>query len=88
MALSLLIAIPLGILCAVKRNSSFDHLGRISALFAVAMPSFWLAYLLIIVFSLGFDLFPVAGFRGVSSLVLPCVTLAAGIIPVTFHPCP
>ncbi|GAB6155839.1 ABC transporter permease [Desulfosporosinus burensis] len=84
-ALSLLIAIPLGILCAVKRNSFFDHLGRISALFAVSMPSFWLAYLLIIIFSLGFDLFPVAGFRSVSSLVLPCVTLAAGMGAVTMR---
>jgi len=84
-ALSLSMAIPLGILCAVKRNTFFDHLGRISALFAVAMPSFWLAYLLIIIFSLGFDFFPVAGFRGISSLVLPCVTLAAGMGAVTMR---
>lgn len=84
-ALSLLISVPLGILCAVKRNSFFDHFSRILALLVVAMPSFWLAYLLIIVFSLGFNLFPVAGFRGASSLVLPCVTLAAGMGAVTLR---
>ncbi|SDG30945.1 ABC transporter permease [Desulfosporosinus hippei] len=83
--LSLLISIPLGILCAVKRNTFFDHFNRLLALFAVAMPSFWLAYLLIIVFSLGFNLFPVAGFRSLSSLVLPCVTLAAGMGAVTLR---
>ncbi len=83
--LSLLIAIPLGILCAVKRNSIVDHLCRLGALLSVSMPSFWLGLLLIILFSLRLDLFPVAGYQGFSSLVLPCVTLSVSMAAVTLR---
>ncbi|ACV61380.1 binding-protein-dependent transport systems inner membrane component [Desulfofarcimen acetoxidans DSM 771] len=84
-ALSLLIAIPVGVFSAARRNSVFDHLSRLCALFAVSIPSFWLALLLIIVFSLQLDLFSVAGFRQISDVVLPCVTIAAGMSAVTMR---
>jgi peptide/nickel transport system permease protein len=83
--LSLVLSIPLGVLCAVKRNSFVDHLGRLLALFGVSMPGFWLALIFIITFSIKLDLFPVTGFFGPSSLVLPCVTLATGMSAVTMR---
>ena len=51
---ALLVAIPLGISSAVKRNTAFDHLVTVGALAAYAIPSFWLAFLLIIFFGVQF----------------------------------
>ncbi len=54
LAFALLLSIPLGVSSAVKRNSRFDHLVTVAALAAYAMPPFWLAFLLIIVFGVQF----------------------------------
>ncbi len=80
--LSLAVAVPLGMITAVRRNTLIDQLGRIAALFAVSMPGFWLALILIIVFSIKLDLLPVAGYGGFLHFILPCVTLAAGMSAV------
>lgn len=51
LAIALAIAVPLGILSAVTRNSAFDVLARIGGLLGLSMPNFWLGAMLILVFS-------------------------------------
>jgi peptide/nickel transport system permease protein len=72
---ALLIALPLGVLGAVWRNSPLDHLSRVLALVGAAMPSYWVAYLLILVFAVRLHLLPVAGRGTWQHYVLPSVTL-------------
>lgn len=69
------VALPLGILAAVWRNSPLDHLSRLLALLGAAMPSYWVAYLLILLFAVRLQLLPVAGRGTWQHLVLPSVTL-------------
>ena len=76
--LSLLIALPVGVAAAVRHNSLVDHGSRLASLLGASMPSFWLGYVLIIVFAVHWQLFPVAGRGGWQHLVLPASTLALG----------
>ncbi|AXX86524.1 nickel ABC transporter, permease protein [Malaciobacter marinus] len=79
----LLIAIfgfTIGVLCAVYENSYFDKLARVFIFTSAAMPSFWLALLLIWLFSLKFNIFPSSGLDGIKSIVLPAITLAVAYI--------
>ncbi|MFZ2472859.1 MAG: nickel ABC transporter permease [Methanothrix sp.] len=84
--ISLLISVPLGILSAVKRGSFIDGLGMAVSLLGVSVPNFWLAYLLIILFSLQLDILPVAGYGesgDLEHLVLPAITLGISSAAVT-----
>lgn len=74
----LLIAIPLGILSAVRRNSVGDHTSRLGALIGASIPNFWLAYLLILLFAVTLGVLPVAGRGQWEHLVLPILTLSVG----------
>ncbi len=76
--LGLLIAIPLGIISALFRESSLDQLARIGALVGASVPSFWLAYLLILLFAVRLRLLPVAGAAEPRNVILPALTLAIG----------
>ncbi len=60
-AVSVLIGIPLGVLSAVRQNQWPDHISRFFALVGVAMPSFWLGLILMLVFYLYLDWFPGGG---------------------------
>lgn len=84
---SLMIALGVGILSALRHNSLVDHGSRIAALTADSVPSFVLAYLLIIVFSVNLGLLPVAGRGTPAHVVLPTLTLAlattAGLMRLT-----
>lgn len=78
------LAIPLGVLAALRPRSWLDTGSMIVALLGVSMPNFWLGPLLILVFSLQFGWLPVAG-RGDGSLpylILPAVTLGTGMMAV------
>lgn len=72
---SILLAIPLGILAAVKQNSALDNISMIIAMIGVSMPMFWLALLLILFFSLQLGWFPVSGAASWKSYVLPAFAL-------------
>lgn len=74
--LSLLIAIPLGILIAVKRNTVWDVIVTVLAMVGQSAPGFWIGLMLIAVFAVELRLLPVSGYGGFSYLVLPAVTLA------------
>ncbi len=75
--LSLVIAVPLAILGAVHRGSIFDRLGLLVSLFGQSFPAFWLAIMLILLFSEVWPLLPPSGRGGLRNLVLPATALAA-----------
>ncbi|MHC0038070.1 ABC transporter permease [Pseudoneobacillus sp. C159] len=79
MIVAILIAIPLGILSAMKRNSFLDLFITGGAVLGKAMPSFWLGIMLILLLSVVFQIFPVSGRGTVLHLVLPAITLGTGI---------
>lgn len=87
LAFGLALALPIGILSAVRRDTWMDSLGKVIALVGQSMPSFWFGILLILAFSLYIPLFPTSGYGTVNHLVLPTVTLggfvAASIMRVT-----
>lgn len=74
----LLIALPLGVAAAVRRDGLLDHGSRLVALLGASVPSFWLGYLLIILFAATLRLLPVAGYGEPRHLVLPAATLGLG----------
>jgi peptide/nickel transport system permease protein len=76
--LAVAIGLPLGILAALRRNSVIDQLTRGGSLVAASMPSFWIAYLLIILFSIKLRLLPSFGAGGLDHLILPALALALG----------
>ncbi len=83
MLISLLIAIPVGIVSATKQYTMIDNVSMVGALLGVSMPNFWLGLLLILLFSLYFGWFPVCGYGSLKHLVLPAITLGTGITALT-----
>lgn len=75
-ALAVLLAVLIGVVSAVRRNSLADHGSRLVALVSDSVPTFVLAYLLILVLSVQGGLLPVAGRGTWQHLVLPVLTLA------------
>jgi len=90
MAVSLLIAFPLGIVSAARRNTAIDRAGTSFALFGICMPNFLLALLLIFLFGVTLRWLPISGYTdpveeplaGLRSLVLPAVTLGLALAAV------
>ena len=72
---SVLLALPLGILAAVKQNTWVDNVSMVISLIGVSMPIFWLAVMLILLFSLKLGWFPVYGAKSWNSIVLPAISL-------------
>jgi len=82
MTVAILIAIPLGILAAVRAGTSVDHVATTLALLGISMPTFWLGPLLAIVFSISLGWLPVSGRGTMAHLVLPAITLGAPLAAV------
>jgi peptide/nickel transport system permease protein len=78
----ILFSVPAGIVAALFRRSTIDHLSRIAALIGASMPSFWLGLLLIYIFAVKLHILPVTGRGSPSHLVLPAVTLGFGLAAV------
>lgn len=74
-----LIALPLGIIAALRQRSLVDNGAMLFALLGVSIPNFWLGPLLIIFFSLKLGWFPVSGRGSLLHLVLPAITLGTGM---------
>jgi peptide/nickel transport system permease protein len=74
-ASSALVAVPLGIVAALRRGSVMDVGIRVVAVMGQSMPSFWVAMLLMLILAVHLRLFPVSGL-GVKNVVLPTITLA------------
>jgi len=75
LALALCIAIPAGIVSAVRRNSALDYVSTTVALLGQSMPTFWLGIMLILLFSVQWNLLPSSGRGTWPHLILPAVTL-------------
>jgi glutathione transport system permease protein len=73
--LAVLLALPLGILSALRRNSILDSAAMTFALSGQCLPTFWLGILLILVFAVNLRWVPVYGGEGLRALALPAVTL-------------
>jgi ABC-type dipeptide/oligopeptide/nickel transport system permease component len=83
MALAIVLGVSFGVIAAIKRGRIVDNLVMLLALAGVSMPSFWLGLLLISVFSIWLNWFPVIGGSGWRGLALPALALgfaAAAII--------
>src|SRR5215211_2918337 len=80
-----LVAIPLGVLAAVKRNTIWDQGASLIGNLGMAIPNFWLALLLILLFSVNLAILPVGGSGSASHLVLPVIVLAVEGIAVTMR---
>ena len=78
LTLGLAIAIPLAVASAAARDTIVDHTARIAALIGVSMPSYWLGYMLMLLFAVTLGVLPVSGAGGVRHLVLPALTLGLG----------
>jgi peptide/nickel transport system permease protein len=73
--LAICLAVPAGIVSAVKRNTMIDYFSTVVALLGQAMPTFWLGIMLILVFSVHLNWLPSSGRGDLQHLVLPAVTL-------------
>lgn len=79
--LALLVAIPLGVLAAVFRDSWVDRSAVMTAVLGQAMPNFWFALLLILIFAVGLKWLPVAGNTTWQHFVLPAIALGYYAMP-------
>ncbi|WP_279233204.1 nickel ABC transporter permease [Clostridium butyricum] len=74
--ITLLISIPLGILCALKKNSLTDYIIRVCTFVGNSIPGFFVGLILLFVFALKLRILPVLSESGIKSIILPSVTLA------------
>ena len=80
-SVTIIIAIPLGILAALNPNTIIDRFALGIAVAAQAVPNFWLGLLMIILFALTFPIFPVSGDKTYFHFVLPSIVLGASSVP-------
>lgn len=91
MILSLVIALPLGLLAAVKRNSGADMGAMVFAILGISMPNFWSGILLVLIFSIWLGWLPSIGYvspfddfsLSLRHLILPAFTLGWALAGVT-----
>ncbi|MCC8179811.1 MAG: ABC transporter permease [Planctomycetes bacterium] len=74
--IAILLAIPIGIFVALKRNTIWDLLGNFLALIGQALPNFWLALMLMLVFSVNLKILPISGSERWTNMILPALTIA------------
>jgi ABC-type dipeptide/oligopeptide/nickel transport system permease component len=82
MVISLSVAVPVGILSAVRRNSVFDHGATFVVFLGTSMPAFWTGIMLMLLFAVQIRLLPVSGWESWAALVLPTLTLASVSTPL------
>lgn len=80
---AILLGGALGIIAALHHNTWIDRLTMMTSLAGLAMPSFWLGFVLIQVFAMRFKILPSTGSEGIATLILPAATLglvASGVV--------
>ena len=81
--IKVIVSIPLGMLAAIKQNTVFDSATMAICLVGVSMPAFWLALMLILLFSVNLGWLPVSGSGSIQHLILPALTQSfAGIASI------
>ena len=90
---ALLIAIPIGVLSAVKQDTMSDYVGRLFAIIGLSLPDFWLATVVITFLAIWFQWIPPIGFaplwvdpvRCLSQLLIPAVIIGARLAAVSMR---
>jgi peptide/nickel transport system permease protein len=80
-----LVALPVGIVSAIRRYSLMDNVATFTALLGQAMPLYWFGIMLIIIFGVWLRWLPISGSDTWAHLVLPAVTLASWILPINMR---
>jgi peptide/nickel transport system permease protein len=75
--LTLVVAVPVGVVSAVRRNSLADHVGTVGTVLGQAVPGFWLGLMMIYLFSVQLRWLPTGGSGSLAHLVMPSIVLAA-----------
>jgi peptide/nickel transport system permease protein len=81
------LALPLGIVSALRKDGLFDQMTRVVLMVTLVMPAFWIGILFLTYFSIKLQLFPVAGYgegwrEHLHHLFLPALTIALSIVPI------
>jgi peptide/nickel transport system permease protein len=85
--IALIIAVPAGIIAALRRNSAFDYAASVVAFVGVSMPSFWIGIILILIFAVQLRWLPAIGYSEIAEdgvgewfkrLILPSLAIGAG----------
>ena len=82
MVVTILVAMPLGLIAAVSKGTWIDQGAMIFSLLGVSIPNFWLGPMLILLFSIHFDLLPVNERGGLEHLILPALTLGTSLASI------
>ncbi len=83
--LALMIAVPLGVIASMKPNSMVDRLALLVSVSGQAMPTFWFALMLVVVFVVTLGWLPASGNAGIAYFVLPTVVLALNATPAVMR---
>jgi len=91
--ISIIIAIPAGIISAVKKGSVFDYSSTLVALGGISMPSFWVGILLVYLFAVKFNILPPSGYvspwedlsQNLKLMILPSISLGIRMAAVTMR---
>lgn len=78
---SIIVGIPAGIISAIKQYSWVDNLVRVLSLLGITMPAFWLALLLVLLFSVNLGWLPASGLYGPLYYIMPVISISA--VPVS-----
>jgi peptide/nickel transport system permease protein len=82
MLLALVVAVPVGIYSAIRRDTVFDHGATAVVFLGQSMPTFWTGIMLILLFSVQWRVLPVSGWDSWAAVILPAVTLGTFSAPL------
>lgn len=77
LALTVVIALPLGVISALRHNKLIDHVCMALSIIGQSMPTYWIGILLILLFAVNLGVLPTSGYGDWTHLVMPAFTLAA-----------
>ena len=80
-----LVAVPVGVISAIRRYSIVDNIATFFALMGQALPLYWLGIMLIIIFGVWLRWLPISGSQSFAHLILPTVTLGSWILPINMR---
>src|SRR5437879_12673879 len=73
--ISIVLALPIGVLAAVMKGTAWDSVAKIIALLGQSLPGFWLGIVLMWIFAVHLGWFPTSGRGGRQYMILPAITL-------------
>ncbi len=80
MLLAIALAVPLGVLAAMRRGGPMDLLAMAVALVGQSVPNFWLAIMMILLFAVSWGLLPTSGRGGIAHVVMPAAAIAINLM--------